>query len=312
MAGRATAEAFVEYAAVVVRRLGDRVRTGRRTTNRGSSRGSATRGVSMRRGGRAKPMRSRPRIISCSRTVGQSKDRARYPTPRSESPSISRTPIRPPIRPRTRRPLARRRRKEPLVARSGLPRDLPGRRWIGRARAPVQEGDLETIAAPIDSSASTTTSASSSAAATEARTSERMRNVPADGHGLGGVPGGAVPALDARHARLCATGDLRDGKRRGVRRCPGSRRPSPRPGANRLHRVTHRCGLARRRRRRSREGLFRLEPPRQLRVGHGYSKRFGIVYIDYPTLERVPKDSFYWYRDHIASARRAPSPSSVA
>jgi beta-glucosidase len=32
----------------------------------------------------------------------------------------------------------------------------------------------------------------------------------------------------------------------------------------------------------------------------GYSKRFGIVYVDYPTLERVPKSSFYWYRDLIA------------
>jgi beta-glucosidase len=39
---------------------------------------------------------------------------------------------------------------------------------------------------------------------------------------------------------------------------------------------------------------------------HGYSKRFGIVYIDYPTLERVPKDSFYWYRDLIASRRPSP------
>jgi beta-glucosidase len=45
---------------------------------------------------------------------------------------------------------------------------------------------------------------------------------------------------------------------------------------------------------------------------HGYSKRFGIVYIDYPTLERVPKDSFYWYRDHIASRRTAPRPSPIA
>ena len=45
---------------------------------------------------------------------------------------------------------------------------------------------------------------------------------------------------------------------------------------------------------------------------HGYSKRFGIVYVDYPTLERVPKDSFYWYRDHIASRRDAPRPSPVA
>ena len=38
----------------------------------------------------------------------------------------------------------------------------------------------------------------------------------------------------------------------------------------------------------------------------GYSKRFGIVYVDYPTLERVPKDSFYWYRELIASRRPTP------
>jgi beta-glucosidase len=37
----------------------------------------------------------------------------------------------------------------------------------------------------------------------------------------------------------------------------------------------------------------------------GYSKRFGIVYVDYPTLERVPKESFYAYRDAIAAARSA-------
>jgi beta-glucosidase len=35
----------------------------------------------------------------------------------------------------------------------------------------------------------------------------------------------------------------------------------------------------------------------------GYSKRFGLVYVDYPTLERIPKDSFYWYRDLIAAGR---------
>ena len=40
----------------------------------------------------------------------------------------------------------------------------------------------------------------------------------------------------------------------------------------------------------------------------GYAKRFGLVYVDYPTLERVPKDSFYWYRDLIAAQRaRAPA-----
>ena len=35
---------------------------------------------------------------------------------------------------------------------------------------------------------------------------------------------------------------------------------------------------------------------------HGYSKRFGLVFVDYPTLERIPKDSFAWYRDAIAAA----------
>ena len=38
---------------------------------------------------------------------------------------------------------------------------------------------------------------------------------------------------------------------------------------------------------------------------YGYAKRFGIVYVDYPTLERVPKDSARWYRAFIASQRGA-------
>lgn len=32
----------------------------------------------------------------------------------------------------------------------------------------------------------------------------------------------------------------------------------------------------------------------------GYSKRFGIVYVDYRTQERIPKRSAYWYRDLIS------------
>ena len=28
----------------------------------------------------------------------------------------------------------------------------------------------------------------------------------------------------------------------------------------------------------------------------GYSERFGIVYVDYETQKRIPKDSAYWYR----------------
>ncbi|MDW8059894.1 MAG: GH1 family beta-glucosidase [Thermomicrobium sp.] len=33
---------------------------------------------------------------------------------------------------------------------------------------------------------------------------------------------------------------------------------------------------------------------------YGYSKRFGIVYVDFATLERIPKASYYWYREVIA------------
>ena len=35
--------------------------------------------------------------------------------------------------------------------------------------------------------------------------------------------------------------------------------------------------------------------------GYGYSKRFGIFYVDYETQERVPKDSARWYRDVVTS-----------
>jgi beta-glucosidase len=33
---------------------------------------------------------------------------------------------------------------------------------------------------------------------------------------------------------------------------------------------------------------------------HGYSRRFGLVYVDYRTQERIPKQSAHWYRDFIA------------
>lgn len=31
----------------------------------------------------------------------------------------------------------------------------------------------------------------------------------------------------------------------------------------------------------------------------GYSKRFGLIYVDYATLERIPKQSYYWYKKYI-------------
>jgi beta-glucosidase len=39
----------------------------------------------------------------------------------------------------------------------------------------------------------------------------------------------------------------------------------------------------------------------------GFAKRFGLVYVDYETLERVPKASYRWYRDFIAAQHAAAS-----
>ncbi|HLG51403.1 MAG TPA: GH1 family beta-glucosidase [Chloroflexota bacterium] len=44
---------------------------------------------------------------------------------------------------------------------------------------------------------------------------------------------------------------------------------------------------------------------------HGYSKRFGLVYVDYPTQQRTIKDSGYWYRE-VITAGRVVSPETVA
>jgi beta-glucosidase len=35
----------------------------------------------------------------------------------------------------------------------------------------------------------------------------------------------------------------------------------------------------------------------------GYQKRFGIIYVDYATQQRLPKASYYWYQDCIANNR---------
>ncbi|MDH3250581.1 MAG: family 1 glycosylhydrolase, partial [Acidimicrobiia bacterium] len=40
--------------------------------------------------------------------------------------------------------------------------------------------------------------------------------------------------------------------------------------------------------------------------GFGYSKRFGLVRVDYDTLGRIPKASYSWYRDHIAGVAGPP------
>ena len=42
----------------------------------------------------------------------------------------------------------------------------------------------------------------------------------------------------------------------------------------------------------------------------GYSKRFGLVWVDYPSGERIPKDSYHWYRSVIAGGE-LPDPGEA-
>ena len=35
--------------------------------------------------------------------------------------------------------------------------------------------------------------------------------------------------------------------------------------------------------------------------GQGFSQRFGLVWVDFETLERIPKDSYYWYKKFIST-----------
>jgi beta-glucosidase len=51
------------------------------------------------------------------------------------------------------------------------------------------------------------------------------------------------------------------------------------------------------------EGYFAWSLLDNFEWGLGYVMRFGLVYVHYPTLERIPKSSFYWYRDVIADAK---------
>ena len=46
--------------------------------------------------------------------------------------------------------------------------------------------------------------------------------------------------------------------------------------------------------------------------GSGYSQRFGLVYVDYPTLRRIPKASFRWYAELIKSMSSLTPQSAVS
>ena len=49
-----------------------------------------------------------------------------------------------------------------------------------------------------------------------------------------------------------------------------------------------------------------------LEWGLGYGPRFGLVHVDFDTLVRTPKDSYYWYRDLISAHKSSRAPNEVA
>ena len=48
------------------------------------------------------------------------------------------------------------------------------------------------------------------------------------------------------------------------------------------------------------EGYFQWSLMDNFEWGQGYTKRFGLIYMDYETQRRIPKDSFHWYKQTIA------------
>ncbi len=48
-------------------------------------------------------------------------------------------------------------------------------------------------------------------------------------------------------------------------------------------------------------GYFQWSIMDNFEWAEGYKERFGLVFVDYPTQQRIPKDSAYWYRDTIAT-----------
>lgn len=48
-------------------------------------------------------------------------------------------------------------------------------------------------------------------------------------------------------------------------------------------------------------GYFQWSFTDNFEWSEGYNERFGLVYIDYPTQKRIPKDSAYWYKTVIGN-----------
>jgi beta-glucosidase len=193
----------------------------------------------------------------------------------------------------------------------------------------VQDGDLERIRQPLD--ALGLNYYSPTVVRAYAGTGPRLE---ADGHGgrrgerLAGLRGRRVPAADRsdhRHGladrparddraaaqavpRLPGPGAVRHGERRRVPRCRERGRRGARPGPDRLPARTPGCGGGRDRGRCDVRGYYLWSLLDNFEWSYGYSKRFGIVHVDYDTQQRTVKDSGRWYAE-VTAATPCPPPA---
>ena len=116
-------------------------------------------------------------------------------------------------------------------------------------------------------------------------------------------PHGLYDLLAASHDEYGPAADPRDGERRRLRRRPpATTASSTTPSGRRSSQATSRRSNAQSPTASRLRGYFVWSLLDNFEWAHGYGKRFGIVYVDYPTLSRIPKSSFSWYRDLIAHA----------
>ena len=185
---------------------------------------------------------------------------------------------------------------EPVLGR-GYPEDMLER--YAEILPTIEDGDMDTIAAPLDFLGINYYTRS----VVRASVGEvRGRGGGAHRDGLGGVPGRPLSAARASADRVRAPrvyitengAAFADARENG--RVPDSTAGLLPRGASRRARCGDRRG-------RPGAGLLPWSLLDNFEWALGYSRRFGIVYVDFDTLERVPKDSFTWYRDFIATQR---------
>ena len=287
-------------------------RAGSRTTSRGSPPGSATAGACTRPGARATTD-----AVAAAHHLLLSHGWALPSAARDVARRRGRDHAQPDARragrdaPRSTSRAARHvdGNLQPLVPRPAVPRRVPGRPRERYAPAClVEAGDLETIAAPIDFLGVNYYFRSVAEPGRDGRPPRRSCASPdADvhRHGLGGLSRRLLRPARSRRRDDYAPAPIYDHReRRRVRRRARPRRLGARPGARGLPRASTSTPSPARSPTACRSAATTSGRCSTTSSGRtATAKRFGIVYVDYATLERVPKSSFYWYRD-FAAARR--------